>query len=126
MSLINFYKRSENENENENENEKIKCAIDFSQSLKIHGIRASSDETKLQFCSDAVEAITSVIIKSKVKNARLKNVKSKNIKVKNAGSLLNREEIDFIQNLNFSDVNHNVGPESDATDNKSQGKFYGT
>jgi hypothetical protein len=62
MSLLHFYKRSKNDNE------KLRCAIDFSQSLKIHGIRASSEETKLQFCSDAVDAITSVIIKSKVKN----------------------------------------------------------
>ena len=110
MSLIHFYKRSKNDNE------KIRCAIDFSTSLKINGIRASSEQTKLQFCSDAVEAITSVIIKSKVKN----------INVKSAASLLDREEIDFIQSLNFSDVYHNVEYKIDAIDNKSQGKFYGT
>jgi hypothetical protein len=46
--------------------------------------------------------------------------------MKSVGSILDREEIDFIQSLNFSDVYHNVEHESDAIDNKSQGKLYGT
>jgi hypothetical protein len=34
------------------------------------GYNASSDEKKLQFCSDAVKAITSVVIESKVKTTK--------------------------------------------------------
>ena len=46
--------------------------------------------------------------------------------MKSADPLLDSEEIDFIQSLNFSNVYHNVEYKSDVTDNKSQGKFYGT
>jgi hypothetical protein len=66
--------------------------INLSQSLTIQGIEASSEETKQQFCSAAVEAITSVVIESKVKT----------IKVKNVVPLLDREEINFIQDLMFA------------------------
>ncbi len=79
-------------------------------------IEASSEKSKLQFCSDAVEAITSVVIESKVKNTKVKSV----------GTLLDREEIDFIQGLTFSDVHHHVEHKNDVTDYEIQGKFYGT
>ena len=110
ISLIHFYKWLRSDNE------KIRRAIDFSQSLITQGIKASSEETKLQFCSDAVEAITSVFIVSNMKN----------IKVKSVDTLLDREEIDFIHSLTCTDVRHSVEYKSDKTDNKNQGKLHGT
>jgi hypothetical protein len=92
ISLIHFYSRLSGGNE------KIKCAINLSQVLTIKGMEASSEETKLQFCSDAVEAITSVVIESKVKTTKAGPVVS----------LLDKEEIDFIQDLMFNDVRHNI------------------
>ena len=92
ISLIHFYRRLSGGNE------KIKCAIDLSQVLSIRGIEASSEETKLQFCSDAVEAITSVVNESKVKTIGAAHVVP----------LLDKEEIDFIQDLMFNDVRHNI------------------
>lgn len=97
MSLIHFYKPTKSDNE------KINYVIDFSQSLKTHGVRASSEETKLQFCSYAMEAITSVTL------ATVKSI-VKNSKVKNVEPLLDTEEIDFIKGLKFGDT----------TDKKSQ------
>lgn len=90
VSLINFYSRF-----NRN-NEKIKYAIGSSQSLILQRIEASSEKSKLQFCSDAVEAITSVVIESKAKNSHVNNVEL----------ILDKEEIDFIQDLTFSGACH--------------------
>jgi hypothetical protein len=88
ISLIHFYSRLNGGNE------KIKCAINLSQVLTIKGMEAASDETKLQFCSDAVEAITSMMIESKVKTTKARPVVS----------LLDKEEINFIRDLMFNDV----------------------
>jgi hypothetical protein len=103
VSLINFYSQFNRDNE------KIKYAIGSSQSLILQKIEASSEKSKLQFCSDAVEAIASVVIESKAKNS----------KVKNFGPILNKEEINFIQGLTFNGVCHNVECKTDETDYES-------
>jgi hypothetical protein len=110
ISLLHFYRQ------HGKDNEKISHAIDLSQSLSIQGIESSSEEAKLKLCSIAVEAITSIVIQSKVKT----------IKVKHVYPLLDTEEIDFIQDLMSTDMRDNVEYQSDATDNEGQGKLYGT
>jgi DNA-binding protein YbaB len=100
ISLIYFYKQiSKN-------NEKINYAIDSSQLMTMQSIEASSEEKKQQFCSDAVEAITSVVIESHAKSIDINNVES----------LLNKEEVDFIQDLTFNDVRQKFDSESDVID----------
>lgn len=88
ISLIHFYRRLSSENK------KIKYALGMSQLLTKRGIEATAEETMQQFCSDAVEAITSVVIESKVKT----------IKINNVAPLLDIEEINFIQDLMFNDL----------------------
>jgi hypothetical protein len=92
ISLIHFYRQ------HGKDNEKISYAIDLSQSLSIQGIESSSEEAKLKLCSIAAEAITSIVIQSKVKT----------IKVKHVYPLLDTEEINFIQDLIFNDACHNI------------------
>ena len=103
VSLIHFYSQFNTDNE------KIKYAIGSSQSLILQRIEASSEKSKLQFCSDAVEAIASVVNENKAKNGNVKNV----------DPILDKEEIDFIQGLTFNGVCHNVGCKSDETDYES-------
>ena len=103
ISLIYFYKQTGKNNE------KINYVIDSSQLLTMQSIEASSEETKQQFCSDAVEAITSVVTDSKAKSIDINNVES----------LLNKEEVDFIQDLTFNDVRQKFDSESDVIDIKS-------
>ena len=103
VSLIHFYSRF-----NRN-NEKVRYALDSSQLFTIQRIEASSEETKIQFCSDAVEAIASVVIENKAKNNKVKNV----------DPILDKEEIDFIQGLSFNGVCYNVECKSDETDYES-------
>jgi hypothetical protein len=78
--------------------EKISYATNLSQSLSIQRIESSSEEAKLKLCSITAEAITSIVIKSKVKT----------IKVKHVYPLLDTEEIDFIQDLSFNNARHNI------------------
>ena len=103
ISLIYFYKQTGKNNE------KINYVIDSSELLTMQSIEASSEETKQQFCSDAVEAITSVVTDSKAKSIDINNVES----------LLNKEEVDFIQDLTFNDVRQKFDSESDVIDIKS-------
>ncbi len=55
MSLIQFYQHVSGDNE------KVRCAINFSQSLTEEGLEASGEKKKLQCGYDAVEAIASVL-----------------------------------------------------------------
>nr|WP_297348081.1 hypothetical protein [uncultured Glaciecola sp.] len=110
ISLIHSYRRIGSDNE------KITFAISCSQLLTMEGVGTSSAEEKLQFCSDAVEAIASVVAES-----RLKHVKTAHI-----ASLLNRDEIDFIQDMMLNDSWNEGKNESSELDNESQMDFYGT
>lgn len=99
ISLINFYQRTYSDNE------KIKDAVDFSLLLTMQGTGGSSSQEKLQFCSAAVEAITSAVTDGNGKTPKVENVVP----------LLDREEIDFIQNMMSTDDHHNVEYESEKT-----------
>ena len=99
ISLIHFYRRAYSDNE------KIKGALDFSLLLNMEGTGVSRSQEKLQFCSAAVEAITSAVT----------NGDCKTPKVENVVPLLDREEIDFIQNMMSTDVHHNGEYESETT-----------
>ena len=110
MSLIQFYQRASGDNE------KIKCAIEFSQSLTREGLEASGEKQKLQFCADAVEAITSVVAQRTSVDA----------KAQHTTPLLDRDEIDFIQDMLLSDVSHEDGTQSDEVNNRYKMDLYGT
>jgi hypothetical protein len=69
ISLINIYQRVSSENE------KIKYATNCSQLFTKKGVETLSRKEKLQFCSDAVEAITSVVVEIDVKIDVKKNIK---------------------------------------------------
>jgi hypothetical protein len=87
ISLIYFYRRISNNNE------KIKYVAESSKLLELMDSGESSIKEKLEFCSDAVEAITSEVMKKKAKAFELDYV------VKT----LDKEEIDFIQYTMFND-----------------------
>lgn len=110
MSLIQFYQRASGDNE------KIRCAIEFSQSLAKEGLEASGEKQKLQFCADAVEAITSVVAQRTSEDA----------KAQHTTPLLDRDEIDFIQDMLLSDVSHEDGTQSDEVNNRYKMDLYGT
>jgi hypothetical protein len=61
ISLIYFYRRISNNNE------KIKYVAESSKLLELMDSGESSIKEKLEFCSDAVEAITSEVMKKKPK-----------------------------------------------------------
>lgn len=87
ISLIHFYQQvSDN-------NEKIRCAIKCAQLLTMEGAGTSGAKEKLQFCSKAVEAIASVVVESKFSP----------IKKGLIASILERDEIDFIQEMMISE-----------------------
>ncbi|GAC30710.1 hypothetical protein [Brumicola pallidula] len=92
ISLIHFYRRAYSDNE------KIKGAADYSLLLTMRGTGISSSQERLQFCSAAVEAITSLVVEGNVTTKKGKNVVSR----------LDREEIDFIQNMMFTDARHHT------------------
>jgi hypothetical protein len=87
ISLIYFYRRISNNNE------KIKYVAECSKLLELMDSGESSTKEKLEFCLDAVEAITSEVMKKKAKVFELDYV------VKT----LDKEEIDFIQYTMFND-----------------------
>jgi hypothetical protein len=87
ISLIYFYRRISNNNE------KIKYVAESSKLLELMDSGESSTKEKLEFCSDAVEAITSEVMKKKAKAFELDYV------VKT----LDKEEIDFIQYTMFNE-----------------------
>ena len=102
ISLIHFYRRAYSDNV------KLKGAGDLSLLLTMKGTGVSSSQEKLQFCSAAVEAITSAVT----------NGDCKTPKVENVVPLLDREEIDFIQNMIFTDAHHNVEYGSEKTNSR--------
>jgi hypothetical protein len=109
ISLIHVYQRISGDNE------KIRRAMTFSQLLKMDGAETSSEKEKLQFCSDAAEAITSVV-----------NASSFNItKTTHLAPLLERDEIDFIQDMLLSDDCHESEHDSNYVDYKTH-RHYGT
>jgi hypothetical protein len=71
-----------------------------SQSLIKRGIETVSRKEKLQFCSDAVEAITSVVVEKDIRRD-IKINKSEDI-----ASRLDKEEIDFIQDITSTHGRH--------------------
>jgi hypothetical protein len=87
ISLIYFYHRISNNNE------KIKYVAESSKLLELMGSGESSTKEKLEFCSDAVEAITSEVTKKKAKGFELDYV----------AKTLDKEEIDFIQHTMCND-----------------------
>ena len=87
ISLICFYHRISNDNEN------IKYVAESSKLLELVGSAESSTKEKLEFCSDAVEAITLEVTKKKAKAFELNHV----------AKTLDKEEIDFIQYTMFND-----------------------
>ncbi|PKI03578.1 hypothetical protein [Glaciecola sp. 33A] len=99
ISLIHFFRRTYSDNE------KIKGAVDLSLLLTMEGTGVSSSQEKLQFCSAAVEAITSAVTDGHGKTPKGENIVP----------LLDTEEIDFIQNMMFTDGHHNVEYESEKT-----------
>ena len=110
ISLIQFYQRVNADNE------KLRCAMTFSQLLTMGGVEKSSEKEKLRFCSDAVEAISSAVVESK----------SKPIKTESIGPLLDRDELDFIQDMMLREDWSNDEYESSEVNNQSQMDFYGT
>ncbi|AGH45549.1 hypothetical protein [Paraglaciecola psychrophila] len=109
ISLIHFYQRASGDNE------KIRNAIQFSESLKDEGIGASNEKRKLQFCSEAVLAIASVV-----------ESKSETINKGWIASLLDREEIDFIRDMVLKDDRDEDKYESNQVNNKKQMGRYRT
>jgi hypothetical protein len=87
----------------------------FSQLLKMDGTEISSQKEKLQFCSNAAEVITSVV-----------NASSFNItKTTHLAPLLERDAIDFIQDMLLSDDWHESEYESKHVEYKTH-RHYGT
>tara|TARA_R110001583_G_scaffold58699_1_gene174786 strand:- start:463 stop:663 length:201 start_codon:yes stop_codon:yes gene_type:complete len=62
----------------------------------MRGLETATTEEKLRFCSESVEAIASIVIKT---NIRV-------IKVKHIEPLLNRNEIDFIHEMIQKEEGH--------------------
>jgi hypothetical protein len=110
ISLIQVYQRTSGDNE------KIRCAVTFSKLLKLKGVGTSSVKEKLRFCSEAVEAISSVVVESK----------SKLLKTDSIAPPLDRDEIDFIHEMMLSDNKRENESESNEANNQSQMDLYGT
>nr|WP_297348374.1 hypothetical protein [uncultured Glaciecola sp.] len=106
ISLIQVYQQTSGDNE------KIRCAVTYSKLLKQKGIETSSVKEKLRFCSEAVEAISSVVVESKFKLTKTESITP----------LLDRDEIDFIHEMMLSE---NEG-ESNEGNNQSKMDLYGT
>jgi hypothetical protein len=81
----------------------------------MEGVRASSAKQKLRFCSEAVEAIASVVNSSNFNLTKAAQI----------APLLERDEIDFIQDMLLSDDLHDSEYDSNPADNK-RFRHYGT
>lgn len=87
ISLIQFYRTISGTNE------KLMCAMKSSKLLMLEGGRLSSEMDKLQFCTEAVEAIATVVAENKPKLHSPKYT----------STLLDRDEIDFINAMMLGD-----------------------
>lgn len=103
ISLTHFYAQANSYNE------KIKRAVNRAESLTMRGVEESSIEDKLQFCSDAVEAITSVFTETTAQPIRVRHVLPP----------LDRDEVDFIKSIIFTNSEHPIdcksAPKHDET-----------
>jgi hypothetical protein len=91
ISLVYDYQRISDDNE------KIRYAVESSELLELVGNEESSTQEKLKFCSYAVEAITSEIMKNKAK-----------IELVDVVTPLDKEEVDFIQYMMFIDADSTI------------------
>lgn len=87
ISLIQFYRTVSGTNE------KLMCAMKSSKLLMLEGGGLSSEMDKLQFCTEAVEAIATVVVENK----------SQPQSKRHTSTLLGRDEIDFINAIMLGD-----------------------